>query len=152
MYSIDTSALLDGLIRSYPQDTFPTLWRQVDGLVDASRLRACRMVHGELSHKADDAFNWLDGRPGMIVELDAAIQAAGKAIVAQFPGLVDLRRHRSGADPFVIAVAQVQGLTVVTGEKPTNNPARPKIPDVCAQINLPCISFLGLINAEGWRF
>ena len=35
------------------------------------------------------------------------------------------------ADPFVIAVARVRKLSVVTGEKRRGNLARPKIPDVC---------------------
>jgi hypothetical protein len=47
--------------------------------------------------------------------------------------LVDTRKNRSGADPFVIALAKVEGCNVITGEKPTNRLERPHIPDVCRE-------------------
>lgn len=36
-YSVDTSALIDGLERYYPMSTFPALWDQVDVVVDEGR-------------------------------------------------------------------------------------------------------------------
>ena len=47
--------------------------------------------------------------------LEDEIQASATEILAKFPQLVNMRRSRSVADPFVIALARVQGLTVVTG-------------------------------------
>ena len=41
-------------------------------------------------------------------------------------------------------------LTVVSGEKPGTK-ENPKIPYVCAAEKVPCITFLGLIQAEGWK-
>lgn len=32
VYSVDTSALIDGLERYYPEDTFPALWERIDEL------------------------------------------------------------------------------------------------------------------------
>ncbi len=37
-YSADTSALIDGLERYYPETHFPALWEKVDELVAESRL------------------------------------------------------------------------------------------------------------------
>ena len=61
-------------------------------------------------------------------------------------------RNRSIADPFVIAVAKVRKMAVVTGEKRKGNPARPKIPDVCAAYGIKCLSLLELMKSEGWKF
>jgi hypothetical protein len=52
----------------------------------------------------------------------------------------------------VIAVAQIKGATVVTGEGQNGSENRPKIPWVCAQLGIACISFTQLIQEEGWRF
>lgn len=39
IYSFDTSALIDGLERFYPQANFPALWERIDELIDRGRLR-----------------------------------------------------------------------------------------------------------------
>jgi len=57
-----------------------------------------------------------------------------------------------GADPFVIALAKVEDLIVVTGERATNNLAKPKIPDVCNDMGIECINILDLMRREGWQF
>jgi len=58
---------------------------------------------------------------------------------------------RSGGDPLVIAVAKARGLTVVTGEG-WNPKKLPTILSVCADEKIPCISFLKLMQKEGWTF
>jgi hypothetical protein len=46
--------------------------------------------------------------------------------------------------------------TVVTQETPAAEKRNPKrthfIPDVCRELGIPCISLLGLMRREGWRF
>jgi hypothetical protein len=49
--------------------------------------------------------------------LEDEIQASATEILAKSPQLVNMRRSRSVADPFVIALARVQGVTVVTAER-----------------------------------
>jgi hypothetical protein len=64
--------------------------------------------------------------------LEDEIQASATEILAKFPELVNMRRSRSVADPFVIALARVQGLTVITAERASGSPQEPRIPYVCA--------------------
>jgi hypothetical protein len=71
---------------------------------------------------------------------------------ASHRGLVNTQRNRSMADPWVIALAQVNGCTVVTGEVPSDDLKRPKIPDVCRALGIPCSSLLQLFRKEGWVF
>jgi hypothetical protein len=66
--------------------------------------------------------------------------------------LVNPAKQRSEGDPFIIATAQVYQVTVVTGEKKTGKLNKPKIPDVCQELGIPCIGILELIKAEGWKF
>ncbi|HDN65461.1 MAG TPA: DUF4411 family protein [Methanosarcinales archaeon] len=51
-----------------------------------------------------------------------------------------------------MALAKVKGCGVVTGEKPTNRPDRPNIPDVCRAIDIPCINILQLCREQKWVF
>jgi hypothetical protein len=50
--------------------------------------------------------------------------ASATEILAKFPQLVNTRRSRSVADPFVIALARVQGLAVVTAERASLDASR----------------------------
>jgi hypothetical protein len=59
----------------------------------------------------------------------------------------------SGADPFVIAMAQVEGANciVVADEHPGSLDNR-KIPFVCNAEGVACITFQDLMLAEKWQF
>ncbi len=152
-YSIDTSALLDGWVRYYPPDTFPGLWERIEKLIEDGDLRATEEVLHELEKKDDDVYAWAEERKDALsVPIDDRIQPAVSAILEDFEKLLDTRKNRSAADPFVIALAQIEGCAVVTGEGLTGSPDRPNIPDVCSGLGIPCISLLQLIRREGWKF
>lgn len=149
-YCIDTSALIAAWQERYPIDNFPGLWDRVDQLIDAGRLLAPMEVLHETGKKSDELHDWLKSRDAMFVELDEEIQVAVATILGRFPRLVGEKKLRTSADPFVIAMAQVRGLQIVTEEKPTGNLNRPNIPDVCSQLDMTTADVLGLIRLEGW--
>jgi hypothetical protein len=65
---------------------------------------------------------------------------------------VDSKKNRSVGDPWVIALAQARGLTVVTGEKATGSLLKPKIPDVCKDLGVSCIEIVDFFRKQGWRW
>ncbi len=67
----------------------------------------------------------------MTMAIDSPIQVPVGQILTAHPRLVDDWENRLKADPFVIALAKMKGFAVVTGEKPSGNSAKPRIPDVC---------------------
>ncbi len=105
----------------------------------------------ELERQDDDVFAWAK-RHVTFVALEDEIQARATEILARFPQLVNTRRSRSVADPFVIALARVQGLTVVTAERGSGSPQKPRIPDVCAGVGVKCVPLLGMFKELGWQF
>ncbi|MBI1263320.1 MAG: DUF4411 family protein [Alphaproteobacteria bacterium] len=107
-------------------------------------------VLNETSKRSKDLYTWLSQRDTMFVDFKEGVQLAVRDILAQFPRLVGERKHRTSADPFVIATAQLRGLVVVTEEKPTASLNRPNIPDVCAELDVKCINLIELIRAEKW--
>ncbi|PXF61789.1 MAG: DUF4411 domain-containing protein [Candidatus Methanogaster sp.] len=108
-------------------------------LIGNSQLIATEEVLYELEKKEDDAHKWAKNHESMFILTDERIQLAVIEILRDHKKLIDTRKNRSGADPFVIALAKVEDCTVITGEKPTNHPERPKIPDVYRAISIPCI-------------
>jgi hypothetical protein len=152
-YSLDTSAFLDGWSRWYPIQTFPSLWDNLGQLIDNGDIVTIQMVIDELRAGSAGPIKWLKGRSkNIVVPLDTAIQAEVKVIMTQFPTLVNHSTGKSKADPFVIALAKVHNLTVLTGEKRSRTPGVVRIPDVCDHFTIPHINLMGLIKRQGWKF
>jgi hypothetical protein len=85
----------------------------------------------ELERQDDDVFAWAK-RHVTFMPLEDEIQASVTEILAKSPQLVNTRRSRSVADPFVIVLARAQGLTVVTAERASGSPQKPRIIVACA--------------------
>jgi hypothetical protein len=150
-YSVDTSGLLDGWVRYYSPEVFPSLWKQMEAAAADGTIRAVQDVLLELEKQDDDVCAWAKEHI-TFVALEDQIQTVAIQILAQFPQLVNPRRSRSVADPFVIALAQVQGLTVVTAERASGSVQKPRMPDVCAGLGVKCIPLLGMFKELGWQF
>jgi len=155
-YSIDTSALLDAWVRHYPIDTFPTFWEKLGALIDDGDAVATELINAELNKKDDGCIQWFNKKSlgKFFKEIDDEIQGAVSKILINpnYQRLVEARKVAYAADPFVIALAQIHNLTVVTGEQASLNPAKPKIPNVCEDLFIPCINILDLMRTEGWQF
>ena len=149
-YSIDTSSIIYARRRAYPPDVFPSLWERIDGIARNGDLIATEEVLHELQQQDDEVYAWARQQAQLFIPTNEEIQRAVRVILEQHPNLVDTRRNRSGADPFVIALAQTENCAVVTQEVPTRNPARPKIPDVCSAMGTRSISVLQMIREQGW--
>ena len=149
-YCIDTSSLIAAWQERYPLENFPLFWGKVDGLITEGRLIAPIDVLHEIFKRSDELHGWLKQRRTMFRELDDAVQIEAAEILEQFPRLVGEKKLRTSADPFVIALARVEGLQLVTDEKPTGTLARPNIPDVCAELRMTVMGLLQLIQAERW--
>jgi Domain of unknown function (DUF4411) len=150
VYCIDTSSLLAAWNERYPIENFPKFWGKIENLITGKRLVSPIEVLHETSKRSDELHKWLKERGGMFRDLDEEIQIAGANVLAKFPRLVGEKKLRTSADPWVIAVASVEGLKIVTEEKPTGRLDRPNIPDVCAAMNIETIPLLDLIRAEKW--
>ena len=149
--SLDTSGLLDAWVRHYPPDVFPGVWSLMEAAVAAGEIFVIDEVVRELERKDDGIFKWVKNHENMIVPIDDGVQQRVAGIMSRHGRLVDSRKNRSGCDPWVIALAQEHGLTVVTAEKPTRSLARPKIPDVCLDLGVSCIEIIDLFRAQGWK-
>jgi hypothetical protein len=151
-YSIDTSALVHGWVRAYPITVpmFRPVWDKLDELIENGRLRASAEVLTEIKKKDDDLAAWCEKHPALFVEIeDGPIQEQVANLLAKYPRLVDTRRGRDGADPFVIAYAMSCNpiRTVITQEQ-GGTLEKPKIPVVCDAEDVRCINLLQLLTEQ----
>ncbi len=153
MLVFDTSAYLNGRRDHYPPATFPSVWEVVsDGMADG-RIVAAREVYRELTTKDDDIAGWAKERAEVFVEPSEDVQRAAGAVYALFPN----PGRRDGADPFVIAEAQVRGFTVVTYEGrsfsgvPTRRWER-TMPGICRHVGVPCCTLPEALAMLGASF
>jgi len=96
----------------------------------------------------------------MFRKLDQAQLEAAKDVTSRFPSLAKPGRFGPAADPFVVALAQLesqklsgllfaaQSRCVVVSEE--RGPG--KIPAACSHYNLTCVPLVDLFQREGWRF
>ena len=152
IYSIDTSAILHGWHRAYPPAKFRSLWERLTELIQEKQLVATEEVLVELEKKDDEVYKWAREHNEMFIPIDEEIQNVVQDILKNYRKLLDTRKSRSGADPFVIALARIKNCTVVTNEPKTGNPSRPNIPDVCEPLDIRCIDLLQLIMEQPWLF
>ncbi len=108
-------------------------------------------VADELERKDDGIYKWVQENEHIVVPIDERIQEILDSIMKAHPRLVDTRKNRSGCDPWVIALAKAQNLTVVTGERGTGRIEKPKIPDVCKALGIPCIEIIEFFRKQGLR-
>jgi Domain of unknown function (DUF4411) len=80
VYSVDTSALIDGLERYYRPTSFPSLWEQIDNLIDRGRLLCSEEVLEEATLRDLPAKQWcLERQDRLIVATDALVGHAPRA-------------------------------------------------------------------------
>ncbi len=153
-YSVDTSALLDGLERFYFEDAFPGIWEKVAVLIAAGRFFVSEEVWVEAKKKTGVVKTWCekDTTGRLIVPTDGVVIREVQSILAAFPRLVGQVKGRNEADAFVIAIAKLRRAKVVTGEGDDGNDNHPKIPFICRQLGINCLRFTDLIRSEGWKF
>ncbi len=141
--------------RYYPTDVFFSLLDKVDSLLEEKRIFVAEIVREELTAVGTpELVAWAKARSGLFVPL-ADVLAEAQQIQNRFPGLLDPKAEYEEADTYVIALAKIKDAVVVTQETPALEKKNPKrthfIPDVCREMGIPCINFLGLMRREAWK-
>ncbi|MGC2422006.1 MAG: DUF4411 family protein [Candidatus Acidiferrales bacterium] len=146
MYLFDTSAWLN--IESRPD--CEDVWAVIISLIKKGELYSCSEVLDELR---SDRIYLLRIKPHEKALRDcdrndvAFLQHVGK-ITHDYPGMCKATGPKTPADPYVVALAELEGFIVVADETNRRRPNR-KIPGVCEQQKIKCITLSQFIIAKG---
>jgi hypothetical protein len=154
IYSFDTSAIVDWWVRHYPPEIFPSLKANVETIVAEGRFKASRYVLTELEQGGDELYEWAKlHKDEIFIEDDEAAQQIARSLIQKYSFPDHPKKGLTGADPFVIARAQLGNpvWTVVSGEK-TIDANNPKMPYVCGKLDVPHLTFRQFLQNEGWSF
>ena len=153
-YVFDTSIWID-IRRACPPDVFVTLWAEIAGAIAAGSLRCPDVVLTEVERTSvrDGLDVTLKRYPGLFVPLDLSLQQALQQVMNYGSDLVDPTGQVDKADPYLIALAYMNSGTVVTDERRRRGTTgRKKIPDVCDDMGVPCLTWEEFLKKVGWEF
>lgn len=151
-FCFDTSAFIN-LRDRYPFRVFGIVWDELDKLIKDECIQSPQEVLDELSIYDDDIYKWVKMRPSIFKDLDSAQVSAAREILKAHPLLLEERKEKFDADPFVIAFAKVTEAKVVCMERyKRKEEKRPHIPDVCDKVGVSHIDLGKFFDEVGWRF
>jgi hypothetical protein len=148
VYLIDTSAWLNIDSRTDSDD----LWKLIISLIEQGRIVACAQVLGELR---DDPIYRSRLKP-----YERALQAGDRSgddiaylkhvgkVTHDHPAMSKAMGWKTPADPYVVALAELENYVVVSDETTAIKRSR-KIPGVCQQRQIRCITLDEFVACAG---
>lgn len=148
IFCLDTSAFINPWNHYYAPDLTPGYWRDLSRLVSDRKVIVSEEVREELERIEDSLRDWARLNIAVWHPLSDPVQDVVTNIMATWGKLVDSRKDRSRADPFVIATAKVTGSVVVTGEQ-HGTEKKPQIPFVCEHLDVPWLDVYAFVREAG---
>lgn len=150
--------------RFYPKTFMPDLWNKLDSLIKTGNIISHEYVMNELTPKSktsqpDFLVDWIKDKREIFRSITPEQVGIVKDILEKFPGLIDYKKEKEEADPWIIALAKEEiqesplflkkDVALVTMES-VNSPQ--KIPAVCRYLNIPHLNLLEFFKERGWAF
>ena len=150
-YIVDTDVLI-GLNDSLPMDVYETPWKMIGKNIENKNIIICEAVFNEIK-KSVELKLWLEKYKKLIEPcyLDKVLIEA-KVIINDCPKLIDINNPSDQSDPYIIALAKLNGLMVLTNEKYSEGGKKTKIPFICKQLSIKCINTHEFYRDENWKF
>jgi len=159
-YILDANIFITAFRDRYPHDVVPGFWDKVLQLAQENKIASIDKVKHEL--KSDWLVDWIKTLPADFFQSTATIHLEyGKVVRCADsrkshykPKALDEFMDSKEADAFLIAYAlsDVDNLTIVTYETPSNAIKKVKIPEPCAHFNIRCINPIEMFRELGETF
>lgn len=156
-YCLDANVLIQAWQKYYSPDLCPDYWNNLIDLGKEGRIFIPSMVYNEIIKTEDGLSAWLKESKIPIRPITEAVTKALQEIYNANPihkFLVDNTKARSLADPWIIAHAFEENVTVVTKEEKVTqlNSKKVKIPNVCDNMGVRWINDFKFVREVGIRF
>ncbi|HWO18611.1 MAG TPA: DUF4411 family protein [Kofleriaceae bacterium] len=150
-YSFDTSAFIQSCRRYWPFDIAPTFWAALEKMIANRVIVSSYPVRQEIEEKDDALCAWVKAQGSLFRKVDMAVQARVTDILTMYPNWVDVSTGKNDADPFVIGLAMVENLIVVSDEI-HGGPTNLKIPYVCGELKVRHLGLHDFMRQVGLRW
>lgn len=156
-YCLDANVLIQAWQKYYSPDLCPGYWDNLIELGKEERIFIPSMVYDEIVKTEDELSVWLKTSEIPIRPITESVTKALQEIYSSNPShkfLVDNTKARSLADPWIIAHALDEKVTVVTKEEKITqlNSKKVKIPNVCDNMGVRWINDFEFVREIGIRF
>lgn len=151
-FTLDTNILIR-MANQYPREIFPSVWERLEELIVGGEACICEEVHEETRRGTDELYKWSTEQAGFVC--DVGVQEVNLAVEISDAYPEWVRETQNAADPFLIAHAKVDGLTIVSDEReagPGVISKNQKVPNIARIYDVPCLNFFGMAVQLGWRF
>ena len=155
-YTIDTSsfiALFKEQDRRYYRKHFISLWNKIEEMFNSGELISHLEVLDEIklwNDQKDELIIWSKPNKDIFIPHDIPNESSFITFIGQtYPNFNSQGKSGPHADPWLIAQAHIQNLTVIT-EEDRQSPKR--IPFVCNEMGVKCTDLFGLIAEKKWSF
>ncbi len=156
-YLLDANVFIQGKNEHYGMDFCPGFWDWLLSSNAAGIVSSVTEVAEELQAGADELAQWSVKRgTAFFLEPDESVLSAARRIDQCVTGqpfkTAATNKFIGSADHVLIAHALAKQMTVVTHEKPSNSKHTVKIPDVCKEFEIECITPFAMLRREYARF
>ena len=143
-HCLDSNVFIEAWNKYYSFRLCPSYWDVLKKFANEERIFVCRAVHDEIVRTDDDLASWFKSS-GIAIRDNDPISIGVVIKMLQTPEhqrLVQEDGTRTVADPWVIAHASATKSIVVSKEELNimNSIKKVKIPNVCKDLNIPCIT------------
>lgn len=155
-YCLDANVLIQGWQKYYSPKLCASYWDVLNHLGKSNRVFIPKAVFEEIQRTEDDLTEWLSTCSIPVAGITGGVAKCltdiyGKHETHKF--LVDNKKGRSLADPWVIAHAIHENATVITKEeKITASATKIKIPNVCENMGVRWINDFQFVEEMNIRF
>lgn len=159
MYLLDANIFIEAKNRYYAFDIVPAFWAWMEKAVE-SDVRTIIPVRDELLVKDDELGDWFRSRrnASWILPVDDELTQIAFGHIATELSTSDyktpgIEKFLSGADPWLVAKAEVLGAVIVTHEIPdAASRRRVPLPNLCHPRGVRCINTFDVLREKSARF
>ncbi len=156
-YCLDSNVLIQAWQKYYSPKYCPTYWEVLNELGSEDKIFIPSMVYDEIVRTDDDLSDWLKTSKIKVKPITSDVTQILTTIYAansNHKHLVDNKKGRSLADPWVIAHAIKESAIVVTKEEKVTalNSKKIKIPNVCDNMGVDWITDYKMVEHLGLMF
>lgn len=158
-YCIDACSLLasndePAAKQKYPKNLFPSLWQNIETKIEVGEIVSIKNIQVEVEVVDTSVKTWSRqlSQFRFYKNLDQTCIDEAQRIIQTYPHIIKIG-NTDEADPYLIAYAKINNLTIITEENSSGATINlKKIPDICLREGVRCINLLQLIREYDWRY